>query len=438
MAMWTRRRIQRCLDENSAFVSQTTLHDWVQRLNTISDDYVSTEWEVGLINAFAKIGTLEHEPVLGKRLIDLVFASRDGNLSFGADIAMISDQQLHRENPVEAFSEELRTRVRKANIRTGGFSFHVAEKQQPIHLGSGNQRSLLLPGVSAFNKYIFTSEWEKFIQNIRATPSQVREYTARFAAPGVLVAITYHPNRLGVFQGHHGSYTTTTVINDNPLFNALKLKAKQLKKSGYVGSKGIIICDGGCRMLTSWPDWSSYGVSQVVSEFLRQHKSIDFVAIIAIKHGNQWIGNEYVYDPRSFVAQRSALSVADLNKLIVEAANRLPPIRLTPDNAVRLTKWKKSGRYGSMGGWSMGGNQIKISVRDLLALMAGRLDQKQFVKHYERMGGGNFFEHHMKRGQLITEASVENTPDEDDDWITFKFGEPDPAIAPFSEPKATR
>ena len=34
MAMWARRRIQRYLDENSAFVSQSTLHDWVQRLNT--------------------------------------------------------------------------------------------------------------------------------------------------------------------------------------------------------------------------------------------------------------------------------------------------------------------------------------------------------------------------------------------------------------------
>ena len=81
----------------------------------------------------------------------------------------------------------------------------------------------------------------------------------------------------------------------------------------------------------------------------------------------------------------------------------------------------------------MGGNKVKISARDLLALMAGRLDQERFVKGYAT-GGANFFDLRLKRGELITSATVEHIPDEDDDWITFEFGEPDPAVAPFSEP----
>jgi hypothetical protein len=83
MAMWPRRRIQRYLEENSHFVSQSTLHDWVQRLNTISDDYVATEWEVALLNGFAGVGTVQHEPALGKKRIDLVFTSSSGKLAFG-------------------------------------------------------------------------------------------------------------------------------------------------------------------------------------------------------------------------------------------------------------------------------------------------------------------------------------------------------------------
>lgn len=80
----------------------------------------------------------------------------------------------------------------------------------------------------------------------------------------------------------------------------------------------------------------------------------------------------------------------------------------------------------------MGGKKIKISARDLLALMAGELDQERFVKHYDA-GGGNFFKHCLQRGQLIAAASVERTPDEDDDWVTFEIGVPDPAIAPFAK-----
>lgn len=433
MAMWARRRIQRYLEENSAFVSQSTLHDWVQRLNTISDDYVATEWEVALLNAFATLGTVQHEPALGRKRIDLVFTSSNSKLSFGADIATVSDQQLHRENPVEAFSEELSRRARRTNIRTGGFSFHVGEKQQPTYLGSGNQRSLLLPAASGFGTCIFNPEWEDFIRLVKSQPSKSREYTARSKSPAVLVSIVYHPGTFGVFQGQHGSYTGATVVNDNPLFNALKAKARQLKKSGYTGPRGTIICDGGSRMLTSWPDWSTYSMAQVVAEYFRQHRSVDFVAIVAIKQGNSWGRSEYVYDPKCFFSKRSRVSAPDLVGLIAEVVRRLPPVQLTPENAVRVMKWKKSGKYGPLGGWSVGGNKVKISARDLLALMAGRLDQERFVKGYST-GAANFFDLRLNRGELITGASVERAPDEDDDWITFEFGKPDPAVAPFSEP----
>jgi len=80
-----------------------------------------------------------------------------------------------------------------------------------------------------------------------------------------------------------------------------------------------------------------------------------------------------------------------------------------------------------------GGNKIKISARDLLALMAGQLDQERFVKGYST-GATNFFDLRLKRGELITSATLERRPDEDDDWVTFEFSEPDPAVARFSEP----
>ncbi|HEV8158813.1 MAG TPA: hypothetical protein VGP58_07275, partial [Pyrinomonadaceae bacterium] len=39
--------------------------------------------------------------------------------------------------------------------------------------------------------------------------------------------------------------------------------------------------------------------------------------------------------------------------------------------------------------------------------------------------------------RLISESSIEKSIDEkDDDWIVFKFGEPDAAISPFRVPNS--
>ena len=78
----------------------------------------------------------------------------------------------------------------------------------------------------------------------------------------------------------------------------------------------------------------------------------------------------------------------------------------------------------------MSGKKIRISARELVELMSGKLDQKQFVKDHS-IGGGNFFDSRLKSGELIAKASVERRPDEDDDWIVFEFGEPDAAVAQF-------
>jgi hypothetical protein len=60
MALFARRVIDRCLKENRALVTQETFGDWVRRLNTVFDHYVATEWEVVLVNAFAKCGNVQH------------------------------------------------------------------------------------------------------------------------------------------------------------------------------------------------------------------------------------------------------------------------------------------------------------------------------------------------------------------------------------------
>ncbi|MFY9911973.1 MAG: hypothetical protein WCF22_12240 [Candidatus Sulfotelmatobacter sp.] len=426
--------LKRYLDENASFVSAEKLNDWVQRLNDISDTYASTEWEIVLTNRFAKLGTVEHERQ-ERAWIDLVFNSNDSSINFAADIVTVSDYARHKSNPVEALWEELRRRVRY--VATGGFALRIGEKRQHSHPGSGNKRQLLLPTVADFGRLIFNDDFRKFLQAIKLAPASGSHYHA--TSPGVDVLITYIPGQFGVFQGAYGSYTDTTVVDDNPLFNALEKKArgKQLKRCNFSGPKGLLVCDGGCRMLDEPLSHNqTYSVEQVVRQFFRKHKSVDFISTIAIKSDfPPWGGPSYRYVNRVFVAPGRKLAEERLRGVLAEVVRSLPILQMTPENAVRRSKFTKStGRYlPHRGGWEISGMKARISARSLLELMAGRLDQKQFAKDHE-IGGANFFEHKLKGGELITSACVEQRPDEDDDWITFEFGPPDVATAAFESP----
>jgi hypothetical protein len=94
------------------------------------------------------------------------------------------------------------------------------------------------------------------------------------------------------------------------------------------------------------------------------------------------------------------------------------------------------------GGLTVGSHEVKISARALLDLLAGRVTQEQFFEaHYfgPREGGtypsANPFSNMREEGKLITEIVVEENEGElDDDWLTIKFGDPDPAVTPFTVP----
>jgi hypothetical protein len=84
-----------------------------------------------------------------------------------------------------------------------------------------------------------------------------------------------------------------------------------------------------------------------------------------------------------------------------------------------------------------GADEIKISSRALLALLAGTLDQKQFlqdhgfVKSDRRPDASPAFQHLLREGKMITDVTVERQKDKDDDWIAFRFGKPDAAISNY-------
>jgi hypothetical protein len=430
------------LDEVAPFVSAQGLGDWIQRLNKVSDDYVAVEWEVVLLRAFAKFGKIMHEPPLGGRPIDLVFESFDGKVKFGADIAAISDDTLHERNPVDRFRDELSRRIRKSKIQTGRFLFEVGEEQPVPWRGIGRKRRLLLPAVNQFQTVVFNAAFDGYLEAIRKSPNQVHNHNVHHPSPAVKLVIQYQPGvGSGVGTLSYGVYTGTTVKDDNPLFNRLKEKAVQLRQSGYSGLRGIVACDRGSRIFADLADWSTYKMVEVVEEFFRQNTSVDFVLTIGVKSTSSTFGRGFHlnFDPKLFVRDTSESWVADLDRLCAQAVSSLPAMHQTPENAVNEMKWNQSTLRTKpfLGGSMLSGNTIRISTRELLDLLAGKLDQNRFAEHHKIANGENIFKVYQSKGKMIERAEVGRRKDEDDDWITFEFSDSDPAVSRFRVPKSS-
>ena len=81
------------------------------------------------------------------------------------------------------------------------------------------------------------------------------------------------------------------------------------------------------------------------------------------------------------------------------------------------------------------GNKIQISTRELLDLLADKLDQKRFAENHKMGSNDNIFKLYQSSGMMIKKAEVEHRPDEDDDWIMLEFSDNDPAVSRFRVPE---
>ena len=77
------------------------------------------------------------------------------------------------------------------------------------------------------------------------------------------------------------------------------------------------------------------------------------------------------------------------------------------------------------------GRNVKMSVRSLQELLAGKKSVADFEQEFRMTARENPFRMMLERGRMISSIKIEHLPEEDDDVATIEFGEVDPAIAPF-------
>jgi hypothetical protein len=427
--MFSRRTIQSFLDDLSGMLPDGDLNELVLRLNNPGRDRLAAIWETIFLFAFGKVGTiLHHSPLPDGRKADLTFSYQgQSDIIFVADITTISDAGDHDANPVEYFSDEFIRMVRKARLNPNHFHLQIegAAKGAKVKLrlpDRGQVTQLLKQHVLPFLRELKTKKLAKDRRIIRE--------------PNLSVIVSYDRSQLYFGRGHL-SYTNVKAVEQNPLWNALRDKAIQLRSARDV-KRGVIVCDGGCDLFSGRiRTGNNFSADQIVRRFLAERSSIDFVYLITAERGHGFNSK------CAFIAKgwtRNPIDTPILNGIISPALSMLPTPIVDSINAAIRAQQAGYG-LGMRGGMVMGfGKQngfVKIPSRTLLELLAGRLAPSEFDAAFggpidtERRSMPNPFQVAIDQGKMITAVELEHAEGQDDDWITVKFGGPDPAISPF-------
>ncbi len=428
MAIFSRRTLQRLLNENATFLKKRQTQKHVEELNK---GKLETEWEVVLLNVFNKLGRVEHEPRFNKsqKKIDILFSSAsDHRVEFLADITTVSDKGIDELNPVRQFADRLDDIIIENDLK-GAWTYEIGANVDEFHSKNETPR-LKLPALSRFDSEIFNREFDNFIKEVKQ--SRENRKIHEINEKGVELKIEYAPSH---------QWTTTGILGINykllthrRISDSLYEKYDQIKQTGYNGKCGIIICDGGCEKLVE-KHTSQYGrkTDDVINDFLHEKKDIDFVLVvwvdwqIGLEKKNKVSARVYgpdIFDPDLKIFFR--LMFSNLSKLFPYPVYDA----LVATNYLKFTNNSRLNEGSSFGGgmeWSP--NEIKISSRSVLDLMTGRLPQDIFLESHKSV-----FESFQKDKKLIISVQIESENEEDDDWMVFTFGDPDPAVSPFEMP----
>jgi hypothetical protein len=444
MAIFSRRSLQRLINENAAFLPRRQTRTHVDALNRMEKELtLSREWEVVLINSLSKRGRVEHERDFGgTTYADVYWESRyDPNHNFIADITVVSDKGLDQQNAYDALSAELKRTVKSRNLNPLAFFVRV-EANKHGHYKGGSKVSLKLPGRARLGEKIFGTDFRRFLDRISQNPRSSDRFVIQ--TDEIHVGIYYNPEQQ-YGRGGHPSYKVVYLIDDNVIYNALSHKASQLTRTNFKGRCGILLCDGGCRFLSgdTLDSLRSYSLNDVISHFLREQSFISFVVTFVVKRQRKFTMSAFDANPYGvYINLYRGSSYGDLGFDLMQFLGKLsfPEPQLDAANAINHLKWANQSNKPHQGSYHYGGMtvkqpqmKVKISARRVLELLAGRISQEEFLRRYDFIAQENPFERALQGGKLV--VSIDRTEEKDDDWIIVEMGGPDPAISHFTIPE---
>ncbi len=447
MAIFSRRILQRLIDENDKFLNKEQTKKHVAELNRGN---LAFEWEIVLLNGLSKVGQVAYEKNFnGRTKPDIYFETRENpDYNFVADITTASDKGLEEQNPFEALRDELIKVVEEHGLSPSSFDLQVGGGDNLSYKG-GPKVKLKLPKSTDFEQTILNKPFKTFLEKISQNLDASDEYSVKNTE--IDVTISYKANQQGM-SGGHPSFTQVFSLSRNTIYRALASKVDQLTNANFEGPLGIFLCDGGCSLFQNRSTAGlSYSLNEILQYFLQRNKQVSFIVTFTTRREHPFGG----LSSRSNLLQIFSCFYKGINfdridfkifRVLEDLMEILPEPQSNPQNAVSFLKRGRPNEGRSYwGGIAMrpgkSRTQVKISARALLELLAGTVGQKEFFERHEFIPSEmiakparNPFELGLREGQLIEKITIEKSDSDDDDWITLELRGPDPAISPFTMP----
>jgi hypothetical protein len=444
VAIFSRRSIQNQIDDLGAVLDAGDLKRLVNRLNGGDAQALATEWEVMILAGLSRLGHVQNEVTQGSSEPDISFRSHDDlRLEFLADVTAPSDDGLDDANAFDKLSRLVGQYAAKLGIPAGGFYIHAGYEELPVRGGYKVQLSMPNDGhMEAF----FQAEVLPKVKIVAGHPGQPQEFSIPYGTRGIV--IRYQPGT-PYSGGGYRAYQNATSRENNPVYNALKLKQRQLKRANYTGPMGIIVCDGGCHILRHRLQIAqgTFSAKQIVARVLEQNTSISFVLLIGLTEELPHPFNraEDPLAPRGELILNPA-ATHPLPEVLQAMLRKIPekwpppvqsPFRARADLDRSHLKGRKHRGQSFWGGYKRGGNMMRISARGLLELLAGEKTSAQFEDAHGLAGANamaNPFALALQAGQVIEKIEIIPATDKDDDWLEITLKGPNPALAKFKVP----
>jgi len=430
--IYSRRALQRRLDELRYVLEDLEVDNLAERLNRAGKDRVAAMWEVVVLHGLSKCGNLQKEaPLASGRRPDILFEL--GAMKLIADVTSVSDEGLDNDNPYHELSQLIEAAKGKFNLPIGGLDLRVRSKHE--HTKRGARTVLLLPR---------REELQEFVQQIIVP--QLREQLAAGKFPlcisidddNVSLDISIDPAKSPYSSCSFAAYDVPMIKDRNPLYRALKAKVGQL--IGATGITGVIVGDGDCVALSRQSaNWDGVSTKQIIKEFFRQFSSVDFVLLLTVRESQPCWSPERQNDANLYVREGCDRG-CEIDTLFQAMIKHFPKPAMMPVNGALRAR---EGGYdlGHHGGYSMGGNTVRIGLREFTEIFAGlRTLQDNGAKyvetarklHQEPNRVRAFVLRNLRSGRLPEAIKIIKTGEEgNDDWVEICFGDTDPAIAPL-------
>lgn len=454
MTVFSRRRLQAMLDELAPLLSGEKGRDILNRLNGKRiEQALPAEMELALLWAIGSLGDLEVEPDWwgdAKRPDAITDALVPGKTA-AIEIAAVSDNAISGEEVMDAITVQLCTVANKARKGVGDYLYFRFAAVSGYESGTYFRRRLAPAGYKLTLDDIAAVEiW------VRAGQSQAQRL--RLTGDGLDVELE-HTNRKQV--RYHNLYSGMPAeahsLEDNPLFELLVRKARQLRAAVPGTVRILFLSDVGSTLLRN--------VGRGGFEIDHTHRYVAARQIIHhfLQTRARCVDAVVTFSPRKDFSQfgeRDGLGLKTRRWMVgffgTDSLPEVPPsldriASLLPDphyEGYQARSLFRQGAFSPSGTGQYLGSTMRINPKEnrysiefparlLLDLLAGRLSEERFRREVGGpSGNANIFKTWLERGLTISGAEMaERDLDEDDDHLILHFSD-DAAARPFSLPGA--